>query len=418
MKRLLIALLLVSIILRYRDTMNINLIIFLTIQRGIITTNCRWWTVSTMLTSDTSGVTLYHKIRERHASPIYPYSILGRTVHIVFAEPYIRTLLDNSPFTYGVGRLKHKFFQSFMPLNVGVSEGDAWVRRRKMNEHVLNTAVDRNVPYTYSTHLPTNFHQFYELGQMMMGRIVFGVNSAVPPDVMNVFKEANNIGIFFSSHSPVSKCTYRRYRQYISSAYHHPSSNSLVSYIQNDTTLNEDEVLDQIPHWMFPIIGLFTGTIPRVLLLLFTHRMFTTDERKLRRCILETLRLNNPVNSTFRTALHDVSLDKVYSKGTQFLIINNPILRDPVIFPHPNEFIPDRWLDTDLENSYYALMFNQGPQICPGKDLVMQLATNYIQYYLNQLRGYNVEVYPVIDTKNIPQMINICEIKFSIQPYR
>jgi len=416
MKVLLISLLLVSFILMYRDTLTMNMIIFLTIQRGILTTNCRWWALSNLLTSDTTGVHLYTRLKQQH-SPIYPFNIFGRTIHIVFAEPYIRTLLDESPFTYGVGSLKYNFFHSFMPLNVGVSQGEAWVRRRRLNEHVLTTAVDLNLPYSYTQTLPTTYTEFSILGRTMMERVVFGTDSTVPMDVLAIFKEANSLSALFSSHSPVSTCTYRKYRKYLSNAYHHPSPNSLVSYIQKDS-LTTDEILDQIPHWMFPIMGLFSNIIPRVLLLVFTHRYVSLDPQVIRRCILETLRLNNPVNSTFRSALHEVYLDKPYPKNTQFLIINNPVLRDPTVFPHPNEFIPDRWLDPTLEHSYYALMFNQGPQICPGKDLVIQLATNYIQYYLTQLQGFQVHVSPIIDTKNIPQMINACEIEFSVQPYR
>lgn len=411
MKRLVIALVVILCILKYYPTLKINLIVFLTIQRGILTTNCSWWTLSNLFTSDTTGCDLYYTIQHKS---IQQYSILGREIHIVFKNDYIQEILNQSPFTFGVGKLKYEFFRSFMPYNVGVSEGDVWVRRRQMNEHVLDKAVDVNVQWNYSG-LPTNYSEFTSLGRFMMGKIVFGVKQT-PEALVNIFKEANSLFSLFSTHFSVPSDTYTIYREYIKNAYRQPSSpQSLVSYIPS-SNLSQDEVLDQIPHWMFPIMGLFSNIIPRVILLMLTHPEYISiDSFHLRYCILESLRLNNPVNSTFRTSLKQVQLDKLYDKGTQFLIINNPILRNPNVFPNPNQFVPTRWTP-ELEQSYYALMFNQGPQICPGKELVIQIATQYIQYYLTKIKGHTISVYPKIDRLYIPQMINPCEIKFVIQP--
>ena len=67
----------------------------------------------------------------------------------------------------------------------------------------------------------------------------------------------------------------------------------------------------------------------------------------IRKCIMETLRLINPLITTFRTLSRDFSFDEKYSfkKGTQFLILNNPVLRDSEYFEKPNEFIPERWTE-------------------------------------------------------------------------
>ena len=45
----------------------------------------------------------------------------------------------------------------------------------------------------------------------------------------------------------------------------------------------------------------------------------------LRKCVLELLRLNNPVTTTFRTVTKDTTLDNYsFKKGEQIHIINNP----------------------------------------------------------------------------------------------
>ena len=146
----------------------------------------------------------------------------------------------------------------------------------------------------------------------------------------------------------------------------------------------------------------------------------------LRKCILETLRLNNPVVTTFRTLMPDQyvfptfpthhhptnpqnqSKNPTYTKGDQFLILNNPVLRDPEYFTQPNSFLPNRWTP-EMENSYYAIMFNQGPQKCPGKDLAIFILQSFTTHYLNH-PDYNpdTKLYPQLDMKNVPQMINPC----------
>ena len=127
-------------------------------------------------------------------------------------------------------------------------------------------------------------------------------------------------------------------------------------------TKNQNEALHQIPHFIFPIVGLFVATIPRLLLLLCNHTHVFKEVieeinasdgtyegmyrlRFVRKCILETLRLNNPVITTFRTLTEDYRFDEKHSfkKGTQFLILNNPVLREKEFYAKPNRFIPSRW---------------------------------------------------------------------------
>ena len=194
------------------------------------------------------------------------------------------------------------------------------------------------------------------------------------------------------------------------------------------------ELLHQIPHWMFPISGLITVSIPRILALLINHPLVFRkllselqglglnptaqqihNTPYLRSCILETFRLNNPVVTTYRTLRKNFSFGPGYSyqKNDQFLILNNPVLRDPVAFPKPNQYIPSRWTPA-LENTYYAIMFSQGPQRCPGKELAIFIFKSFLIQYmlaLNITQTGKINIYTnKLDTVNLPQMINPCRI--------
>ena len=68
-----------------------------------------------------------------------------------------------------------------------------------------------------------------------------------------------------------------------------------------------------------------------------------------------------------------------------------------------------------MENSYYSISFNQGPQRCPGKELAIFLIQSFT---VNLLIHYdildNIENIQSrkINIENIPQMINPCNINF------
>jgi cytochrome P450 family 26 subfamily A len=129
--------------------------------------------------------------------------------------------------------------------------------------------------------------------------------------------------------------------------------------------------------------------------------------------------LNNPVITTFRTVTEDYTFDDKHSfkKGTQFLILNNPVLREKEYFTEPNKFVPSRWTP-EMENSYYAISFNQGPQRCPGKELAIYLVQSFV-YNLIKIKGIGKTcniTSDKINTKDIPQIINPCPVKFRFVP--
>ena len=129
----------------------------------------------------------------------------------------------------------------------------------------------------------------------------------------------------------------------------------------------------------------------------------------IRQCILETLRLINPLITTFRSLSQDFKFDEKYSfkKGTQFFILNNPVLREKEYFEKPNEFIPERWTP-EMEKSYYAISFNQGPQRCPAKELVMFLLQSFIYnfFIIKNINMNTIVEINEVDINNINQITN------------
>ena len=424
--------------------------------RGILAPNCFWYGITDRLISDGSGVNLYYTIKEKYKKKIVPTNMLGQTINVVIDNGFIRQILDNSPDTFAVGKFKFKIFKSFMEYNVGVSEGCPWKQRRLLNEAVL--ASDQLHPYAgiFNNHIvrltaeqgaPMHFKQFSDFGLKTAAAIVFNDTYLKP---FKIFGEANSLKALLLGQHPITPETDHDYHQYLLTQIINPKPYSLTAMGKRDLAAIEGrcpagemqdgttELLHQIPHWMFPISGLITVSAPRVLALLLNHpvvlhklimelqplgREPTAQQihgtHYLRNCILETFRLNNPVVTTYRTLRKPYELKKGYSykTGDQFLILNNPVLRDPEAFPEPNRYRPGRW-NQALEQSYYAIMFNQGPQRCPGKELAIFVLKSFIINWLNafgivQTGQVNVKT-KKLDVTGLPQMLNPCNISFTL----
>lgn len=440
-------LILIIIIIKfvYSKIFNVTLLNILVVLRGILAPNCNWYNISDLLLSDGTGINLYNTYKKLYDDFIPSY-MFGTKIYIVTNIKYVKIILDNSPNVFNVGILKKKFFKSFMANNVGVSTGCPWKRRRLMNEKALDTnklhiyseqytKVMYNYLEKWKQKNKITYNDFNKLGKKMVEKIVFNADY-IPDDIFKIFSEANSLEVFYNPNFKINPKIYNNYLRILTYYINNPNENSLIKLC---VTLgnSQKEILDQIPHFIFPIIGLFITTIPRLLILLSNHdndfktvieEIYSINNnysnlsekiyrlKFLRKCILETLRLNNPVITTFRTLEKDYMFSNKYyfRKGTQFLILNNPILREKEFFKKPNQFIPSRWTPK-MEQSYYAISFNQGPQICPGKELAIYIIQNFMYHFINikQIGKTNNIISHKINTLNIPQVINPCNISFS-----
>lgn len=442
---MILIILIVYIFIRKND-LKVTLINLLVVLRGILAPNCFWYNISDKILNDSSGVNLYNTYKRNYGDFVMS-NMFRKKVYIVTNIKYVKTILDNSPNLFSVGKLKKTFFKSFMKKNVGVSTGCPWKKRRYVNEVALDT--DRLHIYSekynndiheqlikWSNKSVITYEDFYSLGKTMVAKIVFNSNN-IDDDIFKIFSEANSIQVFYNSNFKINSKIYNNYITTLNHYIENPNKKSLIELCMLVTN-DKEEVLHQIPHFIFPIVGLFVNNIPRLLLLLCNHpdildkvineiySIRNNDVNShtsvynlifLRKCILETLRLNNPVITTFRTLTQDYTFDNKYSfkKGTQFVILNNPILREKEFFEKPNEFVPSRWT-SKMEKSYYAISFNQGPQRCPGKELAIYLMQIFVYNFI-KIRNIGIEnrlTTNKINTNSISQSLNPCNIKFNI----
>jgi len=412
-----------------RKTIKINIISSLVVLRGILAQSRFWWSVQDILLNDTNGNKLYLEYKHDNKDFV-PINLFGVRMYIVYKPSHIKYILDNSPDIFGVGVLKKEFFKSFMKDNVGVSDANNWPRRRFINEkvlqpghlHALSSLFMTIIEKSFVGQYPSNFDEFSILGKHISSKIVY--NDVALEENFQVFQYANSLTPFIVSNYDIPSSIMRVYKEYNMKHAIHPYPNSLISLAPMTTPY---ELYQQIPHWLFPINGMISVALPRLIVILLNDKtsmcrlldeIYATDTTNpiaihndmiyMRHCILELLRLMNPVNSSFRTLEKDYA---EFKQGDQFVIFNNGTMRDPDYFDEPNMFYPDRWTP-ELEQSDIAISFNHGPQECPGKDLILFLFKCCLIHFFTSVQYYNLTTNVNIDTKNVPQTINPYKIIF------
>ena len=441
MKKLLIfvlSLVIMILILFNNDYIKINIMTRLTVQRGLLSPNCFWYKISEMFFNDGSGINIYNKLKKNYGD-FAKVNVFNTDFYLVTNLNYIKLILDNSPDLFNVGVLKKNFFSTFMSKNVGVSSGCPWKYRREINEYSLDTNKIHRYSNIYNNFInkqtlfsnKINFKILAIISKNIMSKIIFNCDPKyLHKDVINLFSEANNINALYNKHK-INSTILNNYKNTLYYYINNPKKNSLIELCLQKSD-NKEEIYNQIPHFIFPISGLFLTTIPRLLCLLCNHLQIFQNVileiknndiynlKYLRKCILETLRLNNPVISMFRTVEKDIFFDSKnnFKKGTQFLILINPILRSKEFFENCNQFIPERW-NSEKEESYYSISFSQGPQKCPGKELAIFLAQSFVYNLIknNNIKITNFKCNKKLNKNNISQVINPCDIVFTIDNY-
>ena len=407
------------------SSLRITLIMLMTLKRGILSQNCFWWSINDLL-ADSTGVEIYQTLKGE--GRFVRLNLAGRSIHLLTDMRDVKQLLDHSPKPFGPGKIKENFFKTFMPANVGISKGAEWEYRRSYNDRVLETDRFHSLNGVFREYIqtalftmkPTDFESFTDLTRRLTSKIIFGTYD-YNPLIYKVFKQADSVLSALFGTNTVNANDLAEYRHYLEHELQHPKPNTLMGLGHRfHAMLPIQEVIDQIPHWIFPIAGLFSVHLPRLLVLLANHpdelRRVQLDFESgtigyARNCILELFRLNNAVNSTFRTLTEPFQFpdsEHEFPAGTEFVFFNNPILRD--LFENPHQYQPMRWNSSD-EHSYMALMFNQGNQRCPGKELTISLLTMGLEAFL-KMHNYQIKTNIQLNPAKIPYILNPCTIRF------
>ena len=91
-------------------------------------------------------------------------------------------------------------------------------------------------------------------------------------------------------------------------------------------------------------------------------------------CIKEAMRLSPTSSGSLRVIENDVVIQGYeIPKGTMLWWLHSINNLDENVFPNPNQFIPERWIENKNEIPKFAnRQFSHGPRMCVGKRFAVQ----------------------------------------------
>jgi hypothetical protein len=357
-------------------------------NKGIINPDRFWWNLSDKILDKHDFINFV----KSYESGKYIKNIFGYNINIVNSLSDIEFILNNSPNRFKRGNIKYNFLKKMMKHNIGIIyDTKKWIELRKQNEYVLSTQFIKSNIITNLTNnmvdeinkisLYNSFESFENLANNITKIILFG-HTAVSDDIFFLIETPS----YFEINSDKENNHYEILRDIINNT--KINDFSLLGKFRQIIDITTDISLDQIPHWIFPIRNTIISTLPKLLKFDSIYNVNVPVRNK----ILEIVRLYNQVVTLFR-------LDSFTNE--EYVIFIQMFLRNEKYFENPHAYRPERWNDKNLENQYYSLMFSQGPQICPGKNIIIHILTILYEHIKNKFYS------PIkLDINDLPDSIN------------
>ena len=308
---------------------------------------------------------------------------------------------------YAEGRTKARAMSFLAPQALTVAHGEQWQRLRRFNEAALQTdEADARMQFILDGVGRAFSGTVSDIGNIRrcmaqtMLAVVFGAGQApghLAGDVHRLFGYVQSPGrrfLFGWSQRGRRKRLYDELRRLWGEipASGAPSLVATAKGMARDARLAEEELIQQIPHWMFTFTGSGTDLLARTLGVVASREEVYERVRAealeqgstgcassmvkmeyLESCLLETCRLFPPVTRTFHVAPRGDTFDGVrIPAGLEILHFFTASHRDLSVDATADDFRPGRWMVPGSNaRAIYPSLFLGGARDCPGKDLIL-----------------------------------------------
>ncbi|MCY4369342.1 MAG: cytochrome P450 [bacterium] len=331
--------------------------------------------------------------------------------HILAQPPDVRSYVE--------GPTKARAMSFLAPNALTITHGEQWRRLRRFNEETLSAgdAEERlqfildGVRRAFAGPV-SDIDDVRSCMAEVMRTVVFGSDRApahLADDVQTLIQHVQNPGrrmLFGWRERGRRKRFYDTLRRLWGES---PvsGSHSLMATARRmvrDGGHPEEEILQQIPHWMFTFTGSGTDLLARTLGIVASrsdvygrvqaeaagrnteHLASAVNNMEyLESCLLEACRLFPPVKRTFHVAPQGDSFDGFHiPAGMEILHCFTAGQRDLSVDPTADDFRPERWMEPgSVAAAVYPGLFLGGARECPGKNLILFVCKAAIATLMN-----------------------------------
>ncbi|MEU5842083.1 cytochrome P450 [Rhodococcus sp. NPDC047139] len=363
--------------------------------------------------SDAAVVRVIADLRKRHGDGPLAVPIPGRTLAIVLSPDDVDRILrtDTASFT-AANREKVAALSPFQPNGVLISRGDIRAQRRAFNEsvlepeHALHRLAAEWVPVieqevralvgVAGSRGELDARDFVRAWWRLVRRISFGDAARDDESVTDQLWTLRSNGNWSFAH-PLRHRLRDRFTQNLHRHVTAAPSASLAGIVRDLAAPASVDRIGQMPHWLFAFdaAGMVTA---RTLAVLSTHseqRLRVESElaateagtpqvyEYLRACVLDTTRLWPTTPVILRDSVEETAWSNgaggssTLPAGTGFVILSSAFHRADDL-PFADSFEPEIWLDGRAERYPALVPFSAGPTVCPGRSIVLFVASTFL----------------------------------------
>ncbi len=370
------------------------------VAQGVITRRRRAVALADRLGLDERSGVLLRRMREKYGSGPLRLRIPGRSVALVLDGDDVARVLDGSPEPFAADtREKRGALGHFQPHGVLVSRGTVREERRRFNEAVLDTgrpvhrlgasigAKAREEAARLADHVERTGRldrdAFAAVWHPLIRRVVLGDAARDDEEVTRLISalrgQAN-----WSYVSPRRPARRRRLKERLAHYVDAAEPGSLAELVAAVPAPHRVDVLDQMPQWLFAYDPAGSATL-RALALLLDHPEEPRDADGLRAAVLESVRLWPTTSVVLRETTEETEWPGgTLPPGTTLAVVSAFFHRDPEALAEADAFHPAQWRDGSVADGRLVLPFSAGPVVCPGRELVLFTASEFLDELLTR----------------------------------
>ena len=366
--------------------------------------------------------------------------LVGDRALLVLSRDDARRVLGGSPSPFASDPpSKRKGMTAFQPDALTISRDGPWENRRRFNEAVLDTGHEHRFTDRFAAVVgeeadrmlrsadadgggELDWDRWQRAVRRITRRVVFGDGAADDESLTGLLgelmDEANGMPGAPSKRLPELM---ERIHGYVEAG----EEGSLVGLFGEAPSDEVTKTDGQVPHWLFASHDTLAINAFRCLALLAGHPRENGEvEAELDRspnggpyleaCLHEAMRLWPTTPMLARVTTTDVDWDgATVPEGTQVVIVNTFMHRDPDRHDFADRFAPEAWIDGGAADDWSFNHLSHGPQGCPGSGLALFLGRTLIARVLTERQIGLVN--PKLDPgRPLPHMVDFFGIRIAL----
>ena len=381
-----------------------------TVAKGVILRRPRVVALAERFNLDARAVRILQELRDTYQrGPVLVGPVAGRRWAVVLRPEHVHRILAATPEPFATATAeKRAVLAHFEPQGVLISHGADRADRRRFNEAALDygrpvhrlgdtlTAIVREEGVRLLSERCADgeltWDRFAHSWFRAVRRVVFGEGAKDDAELSRVMARLR-------SHAnwawlwPKQPALRRRLFDILDGHLARAEPQSLAGAVAALPVTSRTAPAQQVPQWLFAFDAAGIATF-RTLALLATHPAHAERARQeigtgfwmppppelpyLRACLLDSVRLWPTTPLLLRESTEETAWESgVMPAGTAVTIFAPFFHRDERRVPFAHRFAPDVWLHGQAQE-WAFVPFSGGPATCPGRDLVLLLASTML----------------------------------------